>query len=154
MRTESRNGDAIARSQQSQQPRVEYQVRLDENERFPDVLSRQPERVDVVRGGILAAVDAVNLQSTSVCLQVLTNLIPAMPHDHDESFKALLDQAREKPPKNGDPAHFGQALRETRRSWQEARSRTGRQQEGRGDMAITLRVRRESSIAARSFRVR
>jgi hypothetical protein len=50
-------------------------------------------------------------------IQILANVFTAMSHDHDESLEALLHQARKKPPENGYPAHFSQALWKTVRQW-------------------------------------
>ena len=74
-----------------------------------------------------------------------------MPDNRDESLESLVDQTGDKPPENGDPAHFGQALRKTVRPRPQPRPCASRQQEGRGDIVIpwvaSLRVLRASQIA-------
>ena len=99
-------------------------------------------------------VDAVNLQSVGVQLQVVANLLTAMPDHDDESLETLLDKTRDEPPENRYPAAAVRTLGNTAGVRQQAWSGPRRQQEGCRDRGISrlgsIQVRRKLPITATS----
>ena len=137
MRLKTGNGNAIANAHQTQEMRIEHEVRLDQYEWFSNVLTGPPEGVYVVGCRVLTTIDEVNREPGSGQLQIIANLLVMVTDNHDQTIEALGEQARNKPPENGDTAHFRETLGGMVRQRLQARPRTRGQQKSRSNETIT-----------------
>ena len=98
--------------QRRQQLLVEDEIALDQQERFVDQLSRQPQRVDVVGGREQRADDVLDGDAAEALAEVVAYRLGLVARDDDQALEAVTVEGADQALEDRHPAHGDEALRQ------------------------------------------